>query len=88
MTPEALARLVGLVGARAITAGAGRQVLDVLVAEGGEPAAIVEREGLAAMGGGDELAAIVAAAIAANPDAAESIRGGQRQGDRARSSAP
>ena len=67
---------IGLVGERKINAGAGRQVLDALVAEGGDPAAIVEREGLGSMGGGDELAGVVAAAIAANGDAAEKVRGG------------
>ena len=61
---------------RDFNAGAGRQVLDALVAEGGDPAAIVEREGLGSIGGGDELAGIVAAAIAANGDAAEKVRGG------------
>jgi aspartyl-tRNA(Asn)/glutamyl-tRNA(Gln) amidotransferase subunit B len=76
VTPEALARLVGLVSARTINAGAGRQVLDRLVAEGGDPAAIVEREGLAAMEAGDELADIVAKVIAENPDVVERIRGG------------
>ena len=76
VTPEALARLVGLVGDRTINAGAARQVLDVLVAEGGDPAGIVEREGLGTMGGGDELAGVVAAAIAANEAAAEKVRGG------------
>jgi aspartyl-tRNA(Asn)/glutamyl-tRNA(Gln) amidotransferase subunit B len=76
VTSNALAQLVGLVGEKKINAGAGRQVLDALVAEGGEPAAIVEREGLAAMDGGDELAGIVAAAIAANAGAAEKVRGG------------
>ena len=74
--PAALAALVGLVAAKQISIGAGRQVLDKLIAEGGEPAAIVEAEGLAAIGGGDELAEIVAAALAANPDAAERVRGG------------
>ena len=76
VTPQALAQLIGLVGERTINAGAGRQVLDALVAEGGDPAAIVEREGLGSMGGGDELAGVVAAAIAANGDAAEKVRGG------------
>jgi aspartyl-tRNA(Asn)/glutamyl-tRNA(Gln) amidotransferase subunit B len=74
--PRALAALVGLVAAKQISVGAGRQVLDKLVAEGGDPAAIVEAEGLAAIGGGDELAEIVAAALAANPDAAERVRSG------------
>ena len=47
-------QLVGLVGAQAASTRArARQVLDGLVAEGGDPAAIVEREGL----GGDGAAA-------------------------------
>ena len=63
-----------------MSVGAGRQVLDKLVAEGGEdPAAIVEAEGLAALGGEDELGAIVAAALAANADAAERVRGGNEK---------
>jgi aspartyl-tRNA(Asn)/glutamyl-tRNA(Gln) amidotransferase subunit B len=75
--PAALAALVGLVAAKRISVGAGRQVLDKLVADGGsDPAAIVESEGLAAIGGGDELAEIVAAALAANADAAERVRSG------------
>ncbi|HXM87000.1 MAG TPA: Asp-tRNA(Asn)/Glu-tRNA(Gln) amidotransferase subunit GatB [Solirubrobacteraceae bacterium] len=74
--PGALAALVGLVAAKTISVGAGRQVLDKLVADGGEPATIVEAEGLAAIGGGDELAEIVAAALAANADAAERVRSG------------
>ncbi|HEX8101746.1 MAG TPA: Asp-tRNA(Asn)/Glu-tRNA(Gln) amidotransferase subunit GatB [Solirubrobacteraceae bacterium] len=78
VTPAALARLVALVQARTVNAGAAKQVLDVLVAEGGEPEAIVEREGLAALGddGGGELSAIVDRAIAENPDVVERIRGG------------
>ena len=47
-----------------------------LVAEGGDPAAIVEREGLAQISDSGELEEIVAAAIDANPDAAEQIRAG------------
>jgi aspartyl-tRNA(Asn)/glutamyl-tRNA(Gln) amidotransferase subunit B len=76
VTPQALAQLVGLVADKQVNAGAARQVLDRLVAEGGDPAAIVEREGLGSMGGGDELAGIVAAAIAANEGAAAKVRGG------------
>ncbi len=76
VTPGALGSLVGLVAAKQVTVGAGRTVLERLIAEGGEPQAIVEREGLAAMDGGDELAAIVAAALEANPDAAQRVREG------------
>jgi aspartyl-tRNA(Asn)/glutamyl-tRNA(Gln) amidotransferase subunit B len=76
VSPGALARLVGLVEARTVNPGAAKRVLDILVAEGGDPEAIVEREGLAAIGGGDELAGIVERAIAENPDVVERIRGG------------
>ncbi len=76
VAPGALAALVGLVSAKRISVGAGRQVLDRLVAEGGDPARIVAAEGLEAIGGGDELAEIVAAALAAHPDAAERVRAG------------
>jgi aspartyl-tRNA(Asn)/glutamyl-tRNA(Gln) amidotransferase subunit B len=51
-------------------------VLDALVAAGGSPQAIVEREGLAAIGGGDELRGIVEAALDANPDVVEKLRTG------------
>ncbi|MFI5004847.1 MAG: Asp-tRNA(Asn)/Glu-tRNA(Gln) amidotransferase subunit GatB [Solirubrobacterales bacterium] len=74
--PAALAALVGLVDAKRVSVGAARQVLDRLLAEGGDPLAIVEAEGLAALDGGAELAAIVAAALAANPEAAANVRAG------------
>jgi aspartyl-tRNA(Asn)/glutamyl-tRNA(Gln) amidotransferase subunit B len=76
VTPRALAELVGMVSAKHVSIGAARQVLDKLIVEGGEPAAIVEAEGLAVIGRGDELAEIVAAALAANADAAERVRAG------------
>jgi aspartyl-tRNA(Asn)/glutamyl-tRNA(Gln) amidotransferase subunit B len=76
VTPEALASLAGMVESKQVTRGAARQVLATLVAEGGDPAAIVEREGLGQMEDSGELDAIVAAAIEAEPDAAERVRGG------------
>jgi aspartyl-tRNA(Asn)/glutamyl-tRNA(Gln) amidotransferase subunit B len=76
VTPAALATLSGMVGAKSVSVGAARQVLDRLVAEGGDPVAIVAAEGLAALDGGDDLAAVVAAALAANADAAERVKGG------------
>jgi aspartyl-tRNA(Asn)/glutamyl-tRNA(Gln) amidotransferase subunit B len=76
VTPQALAALCGLVGAKRVSVGAARQVLDRLVADGGDPASIVAAEGLAALDGGDDLAAVVAAALEANADAAERVRGG------------
>jgi aspartyl-tRNA(Asn)/glutamyl-tRNA(Gln) amidotransferase subunit B len=76
VTPHALAALAGLAAAKRVSVGAARQVLDRLVSEGGDPLAIVEAEGLAAMDGGDELAGIVAAALAANVAVAENVRAG------------
>ena len=67
-----------MVGAKQVSRDAARDVLTALVQEGGEPRAIVEREGLGALsdadGGG--LAEIVAAALAANPDAAAKVAAG------------
>jgi aspartyl-tRNA(Asn)/glutamyl-tRNA(Gln) amidotransferase subunit B len=77
LTPQAFAALVQLVADKAVSRDAGREVLGILLKEGGEPAAIVEREGLGSLAAGDgELAEIVAAAIAADPSAAENVRSG------------
>jgi aspartyl-tRNA(Asn)/glutamyl-tRNA(Gln) amidotransferase subunit B len=74
--PAALAALVALVQEKKISHGSGKTVLAALVAEGGGPAAIVEREGLAQISDSGELEAIVDAAVAANPRAVEQIREG------------
>ncbi len=76
VTPGALASLVAMVAAKRVSSGAARSVLDTLVADGGDPETIVEDEGLAAMDDSSELEAIVAAALAANGDAAERVRQG------------
>ena len=62
-----------------ISHGSGKTVLATLVAEGGDPAAIVEREGLAQISDSGELESIVAAAVEANPEAAEQIRAGNEK---------
>jgi aspartyl-tRNA(Asn)/glutamyl-tRNA(Gln) amidotransferase subunit B len=74
--PESLGKLVALVEARTVNAGNARVVLDRLVADGGDPAEIVEREDLGAMGDSGELAGIVAKVIEDNPDVVARIRGG------------
>ncbi len=76
VTPAAIAQLVALVRGRAVTQGAAKTVLDRLVADGGEPQAIVEAEGLGAIGGGDELAEIVKRALESDPAAVEKLKGG------------
>jgi len=74
--PAALAALIGLVSEKKISHGSGKTLLAALVAEGGDPAAIVEREGLAQISDSGELESIVAAAVAANSEAAEQIKAG------------
>ena len=51
----------------------------MLVADGGDPAAIVAARGLGALDDGDELAAIVARVIAADPAAAQKVRDGNEK---------
>jgi aspartyl-tRNA(Asn)/glutamyl-tRNA(Gln) amidotransferase subunit B len=78
---SSFARVMELVEAKRISHASGKEVLAVLVAEGGgDPDAIVEREGLAQMSGEDgELEAIVEQAMADNPDAVERIREGNNK---------
>jgi aspartyl-tRNA(Asn)/glutamyl-tRNA(Gln) amidotransferase subunit B len=74
---SAFAALVRLVADRAVSRDAAREVLGIMVADGGDPGAIVERQGLASISAEDSgLADVVAAAIAADPDAAEKVRAG------------
>jgi aspartyl-tRNA(Asn)/glutamyl-tRNA(Gln) amidotransferase subunit B len=76
LEPAAFARLVGMVAAKEVSASAGKEVLDVLVAEGGDPAVVVESKGLG-RADEDELGAIVDQAIADNGDAVENYRAGK-----------
>jgi aspartyl-tRNA(Asn)/glutamyl-tRNA(Gln) amidotransferase subunit B len=74
----ALAGLVRMVTSGDVSAGAAKEVLGVLVDEGGDPAAIVADRGLA-KAGGDELEQIVDQALAENADAVEKIRAGNER---------
>ena len=75
-TPESVAALAGLVEAKTISHGSGKQVLEKLVAEGGDPAKIVESEGLAQISDTSELEGIVDRAIEAEAEAAEQVKSG------------
>jgi aspartyl-tRNA(Asn)/glutamyl-tRNA(Gln) amidotransferase subunit B len=78
-TPEAVAALAGLVESKTISHGAGKQVLSKLVESGGDPAEIVEREGLAQISDTSELEGIVDRAIEGEPEAAEQVREGNEK---------
>ena len=77
--PESLAKLVGMVQSKQVSHGSAKLVLAELIAAGGDPAEIVEREGLGQIGGGEELDGIVEAAIEAEPEAAEQVRDGNQK---------
>jgi aspartyl-tRNA(Asn)/glutamyl-tRNA(Gln) amidotransferase subunit B len=77
VTPESLATLATMVKAREVSRDAAREVLTLLVQEGGDPRQIVEREGLGAISAEDDgLGELVDRAIAADPAAAEQVRAG------------
>ena len=76
--PASLARLVAMVGEKAVSQSAAKEVLDVLAAEGGDPQAIVESKGLS-RAGEDELGDIVDRALAEQADAAEQVRQGNQK---------
>ncbi len=74
--PEPFARLIGMVQAKQLSHTVGQQILRTLIAEGGDPEQIVEREGLGQIEDAGELEAIVERALAADPDAAAGVREG------------
>lgn len=76
VTPTALARLVALVEAKAVTNAGAKKVMDALVESGGDPDAIIESEGLGAIGDADELGTVIDQALAENPKAVEDMKGG------------
>jgi aspartyl-tRNA(Asn)/glutamyl-tRNA(Gln) amidotransferase subunit B len=78
VTPERMAELIGLVGEGTISRSAAKDVLDRVVETGESPRAVVEREGLAAVGS-DELGGVVEEVISANPEEAERVRGGDQK---------
>jgi aspartyl-tRNA(Asn)/glutamyl-tRNA(Gln) amidotransferase subunit B len=78
-SPESVAALAGLVEGKTISHGSGKQVLEKLVAEGGDPTAIVEREGLAQISDTSELEGIVDRAIEAEPEAADQVKAGNEK---------
>ena len=78
MTPEAMAELIGLIQNGTVSRSAAKDVLGTVFETGESPSAVVEREGLASMGG-DELSGVVDEVIAGNPDEAERIRSGDKK---------
>jgi glutaminyl-tRNA synthetase len=78
LTPDAFAGLVKLVDDGDLNQRMARQVLDELLDNGGRPADVVERLGLAVVSGDDQLGPIADGVIAQFPDKVEAYRGGKR----------
>ncbi|MDR0345734.1 MAG: Asp-tRNA(Asn)/Glu-tRNA(Gln) amidotransferase subunit GatB [Nocardiopsaceae bacterium] len=74
--PADVARVAALTGAGTLTDRLARQVIDGVLAGEGTPDEVVAARGLA-VAGEDALSAAVDEAIAADPGAAESVRGGK-----------
>jgi aspartyl-tRNA(Asn)/glutamyl-tRNA(Gln) amidotransferase subunit B len=77
VSPAALASLLALLGSERIPTRVAKDVLAQMVATGADPERIVEEQGLAQIGGGDELAAIVERIVADHPAQAQQLREGK-----------
>ncbi|HTU13765.1 MAG TPA: Asp-tRNA(Asn)/Glu-tRNA(Gln) amidotransferase subunit GatB [Solirubrobacterales bacterium] len=79
VTPEALGALVALVGSKRVSHASAKDVLEQMVAEGSDPLAVVEEQGLEQISDSGELESIVKAAIENNPKPAEQVRSGNEK---------
>lgn len=79
VTPAQLGSLVAMVGNRRISHSSGKSVLESMVADGSDPVAVVEDQGLEQISDSGELEAIVKTAIKNNPKLAEQVRGGNEK---------
>jgi aspartyl-tRNA(Asn)/glutamyl-tRNA(Gln) amidotransferase subunit B len=77
ITPPQVAEVIALVASGDLTSGLARQVVDGVLAGEGSPAEVIATRGLVVVKDDGALGAAVDAAIAADPDAAEKIRGGK-----------
>ena len=79
VTPELIVELDKLVQAGKINDKLSRQVLDGVLAGEGTPEEVIEKRGLAVVSDDGPLLEAIDAALAAQPDVAEKIRGGKVQ---------
>ena len=77
--PAALAELLTLIDAGTIGGPAAKQVFETMAAEGGRPAAIVEKAGLSKIADTGAIEALVDQVLAANADAVAQYRAGKTQ---------
>ena len=79
ITPQQVARVVALVADGSLSAGLARQVVDGVLAGQGGPDEVVAARGLAVVSDEGALGEAVDAALTAQPDIADKVRGGKVQ---------
>ncbi|MGI8667022.1 MAG: Asp-tRNA(Asn)/Glu-tRNA(Gln) amidotransferase subunit GatB, partial [Jatrophihabitans sp.] len=77
ITPAQVAKVISLVGEGKLTTALGRQVVDAVLQTGADVEAVVAERGLAVVSDTSALTEAADAAIAANPDVADKVRGGK-----------
>jgi aspartyl-tRNA(Asn)/glutamyl-tRNA(Gln) amidotransferase subunit B len=77
VTPAHVARVVALIGDGSLTAALARQAIDGVLDTGADVDTVVADKGLKVVSDTGALGAAADAAIAANPDVAEKVRGGK-----------
>ncbi len=77
LTPARLVELIKLIDAKTISNTAGKTVLDAIIAEDKDPAAIVKEKGLAQISDASALEGIVDEVLAANQKSVEDYRAGK-----------
>jgi len=78
VTPEKLAEIIALIDAKTISTSAGKQVFEIIFAEGGEPKKIVEEKGMAQVSDDSALESWADEAIANNAKSVEEYKSGKQ----------
>lgn len=79
VTPDSLGSLIVMVSEKKISHSSGKSVLELMVAEGADPAKVVEEQGLQQISDSGELEQIVKDAIENNPKPAEQVKSGNEK---------
>ncbi|QPC41597.1 Asp-tRNA(Asn)/Glu-tRNA(Gln) amidotransferase subunit GatB [Kaustia mangrovi] len=74
VSPEQLGTILDLIGDGTISGKIAKDVLEIVVAEGGDPARIVEERGLRQVTDTGAIEAVVDEIVAANPEQAEQVK--------------
>jgi aspartyl-tRNA(Asn)/glutamyl-tRNA(Gln) amidotransferase subunit B len=77
ISPAQVAKVIELVAAGTLSTALGRQVVDAVLETGADVEQVIAERGLAVVSDTSALTEAADAAIAANPDVAEKVRGGK-----------